>query len=100
MYAPPPDAPTNLYEAFAYIGTVRQPSIDDLKLMLLLGAAGKLTDFHFSVSFPVSTRQTTYNTTSTPRSRRYSLTSRMRKIRKWNTEAASSIVALPFMTAS
>lgn len=41
MYALPPNAPTNLYEAFAYIGSVRQPTIDDLKLMLLLEAAGK-----------------------------------------------------------
>lgn len=37
----PPHAPTNLYEAFAYIGSVRQPTIDDLKLMLFLEAAGK-----------------------------------------------------------
>jgi rubrerythrin len=41
MHALPPNAPTNLYEAFAYIGSVRQPTIDDLKLMLLLEAAGK-----------------------------------------------------------
>jgi len=42
MYALPPNAPTDLYEAFAYIGSVRQPTIDDLKLMLLLEAAGKV----------------------------------------------------------
>jgi rubrerythrin len=42
MYALPPNAPTNLYEAFAYIGSVRQPTMDDLKLMLLLEAAGKV----------------------------------------------------------
>lgn len=42
MYALPPNAPTNLYEAFAYIGSVRQPTLDDLKLMLLLEAAGKV----------------------------------------------------------
>lgn len=42
MYAVSPNAPTNLYEAFAYIGSVRQPTLDDLKLMLLLEAAGKV----------------------------------------------------------
>ena len=42
MFTLPPNAPSNLYEAFAYIGTVRQPTIDDLKLMLLLEAAGKV----------------------------------------------------------
>lgn len=42
MYTLPPNAPTNLYEAFAYIGSVRQPTMDDLRLMLLLEAAGKV----------------------------------------------------------
>jgi len=41
MYALPHNAPANLYEAFAYIGSVRHATIDDLKLMLLLEAAGK-----------------------------------------------------------
>lgn len=37
----PANAPANLYEAFTYIGTVQKPSVDDLKLMILLEAAGK-----------------------------------------------------------
>lgn len=41
MYAIPEGCPSNMYEAFAYIGTVAQPTIDDLKLMVLLEAAGK-----------------------------------------------------------
>ncbi len=41
MYSLPPNAPVNLYEAFAYIGAVQAPSLDDLRLMLVLEAAGK-----------------------------------------------------------
>lgn len=41
MYELPPNAPANLYEAFAYIGSVRNATVDDLKLMLVLEAAGK-----------------------------------------------------------
>lgn len=41
MYQLPPNAPADLYQAFAYIGSVRHPTLDDLKLMLVLEAAGK-----------------------------------------------------------
>jgi rubrerythrin len=41
VYAIPESRPTNMFEAFAYIGTVAQPTIEDLKLMVLLEAAGK-----------------------------------------------------------
>lgn len=41
MYPIPEGRPTKLYDAFAYIGTVTRPTIDDLKLMVLLEAAGK-----------------------------------------------------------
>lgn len=41
MYVLPPNAPANLYEAFAFIGSVRNPTLDDIKLMMLLEAAGK-----------------------------------------------------------
>ena len=41
MHALPPNAPENLYEAFDYIGSVRQPTVDDFRLMILLEAAGK-----------------------------------------------------------
>lgn len=42
MHTFPPNAPKNLYEAFAYIGSVTRPTIDDLKLMVILEAAGKV----------------------------------------------------------
>jgi rubrerythrin len=42
MHTLPPNAPNNLYEAFAYIGSVTKPTIDDLKLMVILEAAGKV----------------------------------------------------------
>ncbi|HVJ06669.1 MAG TPA: ferritin family protein [Candidatus Saccharimonadales bacterium] len=41
MHTLPANAPQNLYEAFAYIGSVTKPTIDDLKLMVILEAAGK-----------------------------------------------------------
>jgi rubrerythrin len=41
MHTLPPGAPATLNEAFAYIGAVTAPSIDDLKLMVVLEAAGK-----------------------------------------------------------
>lgn len=41
MHKIPKGAPTNLYEAFSYIASVSQPKIDDLKLLVILEAAGK-----------------------------------------------------------
>lgn len=41
MHTIPQGAPTNLYEAFAYMGAITQPTIDDLKLVVILEAAGK-----------------------------------------------------------
>ena len=41
MHSIPAGAPKTFEEAFMYISTVTNPSIDDLKLMLLLEAAGK-----------------------------------------------------------
>lgn len=56
MHTLPPNAPANLYEAFPYIGSVTNPSIEDLKLMVILEAAGKVmyddlaaTDVHLNV---------------------------------------------------
>jgi rubrerythrin len=42
MHKFPANAPKDLYEAFAYIGSVTRPTIDDLKLMVILEAAGKV----------------------------------------------------------
>ena len=41
MDAIPEGRPTEMFAAFAYIDTVSQPTIDDMKLMVLLEAAGK-----------------------------------------------------------
>jgi rubrerythrin len=41
MHTLPSNAPANLYEAFTYIGSVVSPSLDDLRLMVILEAAGK-----------------------------------------------------------
>ena len=41
MYPIPAGRPSNMYEAFAYIGSVTAPTLDDFKLMVLLEAAGK-----------------------------------------------------------
>ena len=41
MHTLPPGAPTTIDEAFTYISTMTHPSIDDLKLMVVLEAAGK-----------------------------------------------------------
>jgi rubrerythrin len=41
MHPIPAGRPTNMYEAFAYIGSVEEPTLDDFRLMVLLEAAGK-----------------------------------------------------------
>jgi rubrerythrin len=42
MYSIPAGAPADMYQAFAYIGTVSRPSVSDLQLMVLLESAGKV----------------------------------------------------------
>ncbi len=41
MHVTPESAPKTLYDAFSYIGTVTLPTLDDLKLMVILEAAGQ-----------------------------------------------------------
>lgn len=41
MHAIPKGAPTALFEAFGYVSSIGHPGLEDLKLMVLLEAAGK-----------------------------------------------------------
>lgn len=41
VMARPAQAPEALFDAFAYIGAVETPTLDDLRLMVILEAAGK-----------------------------------------------------------
>ena len=41
MHTIPKGAPTNLYEAFSYIASISRPVIVEMKLMVVLEAAGK-----------------------------------------------------------
>ena len=41
MHELPADAPRSLFEAFGYIAALHAPSVDDLKVMVMLEAAGK-----------------------------------------------------------
>ena len=50
MHIIPKDAPQDLYDAFAYLGSLTRPTLDDLKLTVLLEAAGKAMYDHFAAS--------------------------------------------------
>ena len=41
VVARPAQAPESLFDAFAYIAAVETPTLDDLRLMVILEAAGK-----------------------------------------------------------